>query len=492
MTQVKGKVFHFQIYFKYALLLCLLLTGVYLRLRGIQTREINGDETIYYLISIENTIQQLILISHKFKDHGILYFLLIKFQHFFIQDIPTLRIGNIGLFLVSAITLYVLLQRLKFNFLALFGVFLFSTHWHFVNSSIVLSPYNLVMPLAFTSIAILITIMQSDKPSLKLDLLFGFTTALSMYADYSFFYLFFLYFFLFILHSVYKLRSKLVRAYVLTIVLTLPGLIQFFRDFEHITILFERVPGDIQFTLQSYLQDIGQILLFRHPSLIGIMLIVFLITTTLFALFLNRENPFPTFFVSVILSLLSNIGLLYLVHHYIFPLYLPNSFWVFHVFVLFISLYFISSFSGGWKFIPIFVIAFLQIANIPGIETNWNKDMYGFKNEINSSSLINIMESSTAPTKIILYDPYFSCQVFVSYYFSKHYPTTDIHYSKIKRILNKNPEIIRLRHNNNLDTLFKPWSKDDLITIVLCDEIHKKPNFIGEAYTMYNNSFKRL
>lgn len=137
-------------------------------------------------------------------------------------------------------------------------------------------------------------------------------------------------------------------------------------------------------------------------------------------------------------------------------------------------------------------ILFIFAANILGFRLDSYTIPHYIGEQIKYSSLLHAMSSRRAPSSIVLYDPYFACEALVSYYFSPNYPSSDKLNAIVKKIISKQPAIIRLRHNNNLDTLFKPWSKDDSTTIVLCDEIHKKPNFIGEAYTMYNNSFKRL
>lgn len=459
----------------------ILLVGSYIRYIGIQRKEINGDETIYYLISIENTVQQIISISHKFKDHGFLYFLFLKTQHILVQDIPTMRYVNIVFYLISALVFYFLLRRLRLRITALVGVLLLSIHWHFVQISTLLAPYNLVIPLSLVSMYLLTRIVQKGTSSLVEDLAFSFVTALCMYADYSFFYLFYFYLFIFIYSWGIRREILLFRSYVFTLVLTIPGLIQFVRHFQHITILFERVPDVVQLTLDSFIHETARLLVYYPNSWIGIILFISISSITMyFVLYRNRSLSITQYFVTLF-SFIFALVTLYIVHQYLFPLYLPRSFWVFHLLLLIISLFGISVVSV--KQVVIVMLFGIYFTNIFS---------YGADSGIQNSTLITEMRKRNPPKRVVLYDPYFSCQAFVSYYFSVKYPTTDKYSSEVKKILSNKPEIIRLRYNKNLEKALDPWKSDKNTTFVMCEEIVYKPLVEGTVYRMHNNIFELM
>jgi len=462
----------------------IIVLGGYFRLSQIQTREIHGDESIYYSVSVQNSIQQIISISHNFKDHGIAYFLFLKANQAFIQDIPTLRYTNVGLYVVSALLLFVTLNSLGLKSYALLGLFIFSTHWHFIQISTVLSPYNLVIPLALSSIFLLVHIMRNAKTSVYIDVLFAFATALSMYADYSFFYLFYLYI------SIIGItrEKKLIRPYLFTLIFVMPGLIQFFWNFQHISGLFSRVPDVVQLTFKTFLLETARLMVFTPAPWVGLILFITIIGgLVMFGVRSNNKLSRQIVF-SILLTLLSSLSTLYLVHQFIFPLFLPRSFWVFHLLIT-LCIVFLVQYISTRPFITLPALIILSM-HLSGITIDTYTNHYSLSGSIESSSLITLMSKHPSPKKIVFYDPIFTCQPFISYYFSYEYPQSDKYSKEIKYILAHNPVIIHLYHSVNIENSLIPWEGDPSAAIVFCDTIENRLPIAGSVYQMKNNVFE--
>lgn len=465
--------------------------GICIRVVGIERREIYGDESIYYKTAVSSTTEELISIKHKFKDHGILYFLFIKATHNFVKDIPTLRYTNIVLYGASALLLFLILKKITFGYISLFGVFLYSIHWHFIQLSTMLSPYNLVIPFSLASLYLLLDRIDNKNNSLGRDLLFAVVTALSMYADYSFFYLFYFYLFV-LLYLCYKGRWRnLIRPYSITILLVLPGLLQFNFNFEHITILFDRVPGTVKFTFIEFLADFGRITMFLPLAWVGICTVLGMITYLVFA---SRKKKLPNIFLLVQWVVLTSFIMcaltLFIIHQYIFPLYIPRSFWVFHFLILMIITLFIH--LNSHKVMMAVVVCAICIANLLGLRIDSYSIPHNISDQIRYSSLLIEMSGKRAPSSLVLYDPYFACEALVSYYFSPYYPPSDKYYSRVNKIRSNNPEVIRLRKTDNINLLLSPWENDTTTTIIICDTITKGLSLRGDVYSMNNLSFEYL
>jgi len=415
------------------------LAGLFLRFSILRTRDIHYDEAIFNFIAYKSTFWEIITIDHPVKDHGILYFLVLKLTHIFTQDIVVIRTINL-LFYAFAYWAVVLLLSQKGKYMpGLLAGILFSFSSFFIYLYTFLTPYNFVLTLFLCSLYFLERFQnEKDRKKRKLfQILFVGVTATAWYANYSFiytafFYLFYSFFF----------KKKVIRTlfmlYGQVVLLMTPGVFQVLSNLSYIRDsaqwLDNRYSG-----FSTFIYEVGTHLLFQHSSVLSTIIFFYFIFKAF--VFLQSEKSKEKFlFLTLLSSFCALFVSIYVINEYYVGIKLERTFWLPYISVvmlLSISLNAITTQSQKFSVVLVGAIVLVYIFgsyktpqfNISGRVTDETRYL-----DFISSELLGVKNKT-----IYIYDPNTAHNYPLwMYYFSWLYPKTGSHGSQLHSFLREN------------------------------------------------------
>lgn len=408
--------------------LFILLLGTLVRIFVMNNRDLFVDEVYYWRVSQMNSWKNLFLISHWIKDHGILYYLWLKVLAFLVVDIPTLRLSNIVLYVVSSMTFYGYFKD-KHGWGALLGVALFSFHRYFVYLSSTLSPYNLALCLTMISVSGLYSLNEKKAPFWNMFLIIGATVG-AFYTDYSFFFMlpFYASFFMFVMSNTARSQKRyIVMVYGIVCVFILPGLIQFVSNMDAIRDLFANRYFEHSFLRFTYIM--GGMLFLRAIPLLGSILMILPALIILF----TQEKKDP-----LIYAYIGGIGMIFVSQRFFFPLFAERYMWPLYYLYILILVHFLKGKTWGVVMMTTMTTLFI----IGGIVNYFVPQSHMFRApgdisyEVKYSSLL-INGKNNDVEQLIVLDNTSTSDVLIHYYFGMRYPSSDVYAESVKGLRKK-------------------------------------------------------
>lgn len=426
----------------------IVLVGFLIRFYIILRRDIFTDEVFYLETSINKSFWDLITINHWIKDHGILYFLLLKIGSYFSYNIIHLRTFNLFFYIVSAVFLIKLFYALDLKKYTYIPLLIFSFSRYFVYISTLLVPYNLVYTLFIISVFFSCKLINKDNKkveglNLSLILLFS---ALSFYSDYSS-----VYNFIYILFVVFQVLKKQIYRYTDKILLfgliLLPGVLQIFGNWKKISDLFgyERQLMYSANQISIHFQDLLRTNLFRIDlvsSYLALLLLLFLVFLVIkYKNALNHRHAY-LFFAICAYSLFASILLLLLITRFLLPVMIERTYWFFYLIQIFLYallvIFFIKLNSRIYIGILIFFVVMFTLQYLYPSTHNFYVNGDVGQGEVHYTTLIGELAAKKTNSKesVIFYDRHTTYIPLKNYYFS-FYPKTAKHYNNIVQVRSK-------------------------------------------------------
>lgn len=452
------------------------LAGLFLRFSILRTRDIHYDEAIFNVIAYKSTFWQIISIDHPVKDHGILYFLVLKLTHFFTQDIMIIRTINL-LFYAFAYWAVVLLLSQKGKYVpGLLAGIMFSFSSFFVYLYTFLTPYNFVLTLFLCSFYFLER-FQNEKDRKKRSLfqiLFVGVTATAWYANYSFIYTAF--FYLFYLFYSFFFKKKVIRTlfvlYGQVVLLMTPGVFQVLSNLSYIRDSAQWLDNRYS-SFSTFIYEVGTHLLYQHSSVLSTIIFFYFVFKAF--IFLQSEESKAKF---ILLTLLTSFCALfvsiYVINEYYVGIKLERTFWLPYISVIMllsISLNAITTQSQKYSIVLVGAVVLMYIFgsyktpqfNISGRVTDETRYL-----DFISSELLGVKNKT-----IYIYDPNSAHNYPLwMYYFSGIYPKTSPRGVNIGDLLKQNVVVYFTQRIKEFtpDELIKASKKDNVIIIAFVDD----------------------
>ncbi len=172
---------------KKILIFAAIFIGLYLRIRAALTLSFWGDEASIFIVSIRNSLRELIFLEHWDKCHPQFFYI---FLHFW-QKISTgaffLRIPSLIAFIPATYFLYKIGKNTSNWLMGFLSVLFFATNYFFVNLGFQQKMYAFEMLFMFATIYYMQKILSNG--SKKNHTLFILFAVLGFYTDYSFIWL---------------------------------------------------------------------------------------------------------------------------------------------------------------------------------------------------------------------------------------------------------------------------------------------------------------
>jgi hypothetical protein len=251
-----------------------------------------------------------------------------------------------------------------------------------------------------------------------------------------------------------KLLLYLIVAYQTILAFVLPGVFQFFNNFQEINHLFRNFNYKNP-NFFSFIKEFSGTLLLRINPFFSLTYIIILPLAFLFIKRKKENNGIDKLSIVLILSFLANTLLLFIFVNYLFSIFMERSFWFFY-FYLVITTSLISfilikqkKIFFAWFLITIFVLSIgINYVN-PG-------NVFSIQGEISFEFSYNkLIESITSKKNsvdnIIFIDERYSFYPLANYFFSKIYPKSGKYYKEILNLKKNLKNIQRLKFLSDID-----------------------------------------
>jgi hypothetical protein len=281
--------------------------------------------------------------------------------------------------------------------------------------------------------------------------------------------MFFFYFFIFlyVLLKNKRLLLYLIVAYQAVLAFVLPGVFQFFNNFQQINYLFRNFDYKNP-NFFSFIKELSGILLLRINPFFSLTYIIILPLAFLFIKRKKENNGIDKLSIVLILSFFANILLLFIFVNYLFSIFMERSFWFFY-FYLVITTSLVSfilikqkKLFFAWFLIIIFVIAifinYVNPGNVVVIQGETSSETFYFK------LIESITSKKNSVDNIIFIDERYSFYPLANYFFSKIYPKSGKYYKEILNLKKNLKNIQRVKLLSDIDeNEFKKYRQTVLV-----------------------------
>jgi len=491
----------------YYLLFMIVGIGLILRLYFILTKNIFHDELAYFNIARLTSIKDIMLINHWIKDHGIVYYLLLKPFIYLTNNLIYLRLINLFFYLLSSLVIFMVLKKRFHAFLGLLIVFLYSFHRYFIYLNAQISPFNLVLFFSILSILALYYLISNKdkKPSSPGLILFISSTILGFYSDYSFFYMGWFYLLVLIWVIITKQQNSfsLITPYLLVLVFIIPGIFQFISNFSQITFLFENTYQNQPPSFISFIKELASVLVLRASSTVSLIFLGCLIHLAIAVKKVSNLKNLLLLVTVLILSFLINTALLYIFSQHFFTLFIERSFWFFNISLIILVSIITYSLLPRNKLATIIIYSVFYLFGLINFIYPGNT-VSDVSFEIKYNTFLEKLINEKQPIKtVLLVDRKYTYTVLSDYYFSKVYPKSDKYYAQIDFIRNnlviierykslQNTKIAENTFGYTLVVIFNPSYNDLETAKFLQKQNHKTLVYYSRKVNSYQWDFIAL
>jgi len=428
--------------------------GLALRLYFILTKNIFIDEVFYSEIPLKYRLIDIIQSNHRIKDNGFLYYIYLKIFLFFTNNIVWLRLSNLPLYLVSSYFIFRLFNFLKYKYLSLIPIFIYSFLTYFVYMNTMLSTYNLVIFFGILTIYFFFSLLLNDDKNTYISLLFS--LVLGFYTNYSFIYIIFILIPLFIYVLIRK-KDRIIPFLLILLsglILILPGLAQILLNYKMV-VSTEIISGAYkELNPYYFFCNLSDAILLRNGNIISMLIIGLIILYQ--GYWVLKKHHYDRVSLIVIITLLSSLIFIFYVNNYISIIFFERAFWFIYLIMIFLITNVFKLLQKKKKYLILIILTTILVVFIFNrFSTKYERRFIpGNVNDfINYKQLLTSLIDERMKLNIknlVLIDETNNYYPVLKYYFSDLYKNNNNFFIKIKEY-RKNVKIYKISYVDDLD-----------------------------------------